>query len=83
MPWTRRERPDGLVEWTRSDDAATIRLRESADGDWVVRFDRLTQAPEGSTYRRETRPTRAAADELVAEWRDSFDVGDEGGNRGE
>lgn len=61
---------DGLVEWTRRDGLATVRVRERADGGFVVRYDRLEQAPEGETYRRERCADRETALELAAAWRD-------------
>ncbi|QCJ47899.1 MULTISPECIES: DUF7543 family protein [Haloprofundus] len=74
MGWTRAETTERLTEWKRADGWATIRLRETGAGRWVVRLDRLEQAPEGRTYRRESVETRDAALELVEEWRETFDA---------
>ena len=74
MSWTRVRADERLSEWERSDGCATIRLRQQSDDRWSVRFDRLYQAPEGATYRRETARTRGAAMELVEEWQSTFDV---------
>ncbi|WP_224447121.1 DUF7543 family protein [Haloprofundus salilacus] len=74
MGWTEAETTDRLTEWERDDGWATIRLRESRAGRWVVRLDRLEQAPDGQTYRRDSAETREAALELVDEWQAAFDV---------
>jgi hypothetical protein len=71
MTW--RERSADPVEWQREDGWATIRLRRQGEG-WLVRLDRLTQAPEGSLYREERRDTRADAERLAADWRETYDV---------
>ncbi|MFB6168035.1 MAG: hypothetical protein ABEJ43_04235 [Haloferacaceae archaeon] len=63
------ESADAVGEWTRSDGLATVRLRERADGSFVVRYDRLEQAAAGRAYRYERLPSREAAAELAAEWR--------------
>lgn len=65
-----------MREWEREDGRATIRLRERADGSWVVRLDRLAQAPEGSLYREERVGTRADADRIVTAWRERYDLAD-------
>jgi hypothetical protein len=82
MGWTERRRgADGsLVEWERADGWATLRRRRRADGTWVVRLDRLTQAPEGSLYREERTETRADADRVVAAWQATYDVAGESGS---
>ncbi|WP_224269521.1 DUF7543 family protein [Haloprofundus salinisoli] len=72
MGWTRTDPTDRLTEWKRDDGWATIRLRETGAGRWVVRLDRLEQAPEGRTYRRESVDTRERARELVEAWRETF-----------
>lgn len=65
---------DGVVaEWVREDGWATIRIRRGRDA-WVVRFDRLTQAPEGSAYREERVARRADAESVAAEWRETHAV---------
>lgn len=79
MAWT-ETRPDAVgsvEEWEREDGWATIRLREQSDGSWVVRLDRLTQAPEGSLYREERVETIAEGEALVSRWREAYDVVDE------
>ena len=48
-----------------------MRLRERADGGFVVRLDVLEQAPEGSVYERETTTDRATATGLAAQFRDT------------
>lgn len=70
--WHESNAREGVTEWERDDGYATIRLRERADGQCVVRFDRLIQAPEGDGYRRETVGSRDAAETLAAEWRDEY-----------
>jgi hypothetical protein len=67
-----------LVEWERSDGRATVRLRQRGDGAWVVRLDRLTQAPEGPLYREKRLDDREAADAVAERWRRLYDVVDGG-----
>jgi hypothetical protein len=75
MEWTRTRDDDGLVEWTREDGHATIRRRRRPDGEWVVRLDRLHQAPEGRGYRRERVADEPAARELVDAWKSDEENG--------
>jgi hypothetical protein len=74
MGWTEAETRDARRLWERDDGWASLSVRESAAGSWVVTLDRLVQAPEGELYRRETRATEAAALDLVADWRAEFDT---------
>lgn len=67
---TRRLADDGVDEWTRRDGLATVRLRERADGGFVVRYDRLEQADDGRAYRRERVTGARRAREVAATWRD-------------
>jgi len=62
--------PDVGTRWEREDGDAVVSVRETATGEWAVTYDRLRQAPEGETYRRETCETEADALALAAEWRD-------------
>ncbi|WP_380674910.1 DUF7543 family protein [Salinigranum sp. GCM10025319] len=73
MGWTERSE-SSVVEWERTDGWATIRLRERADEGWVIRLDRLTQAPEGALFREERVETRADAEDVAAEWREAYDA---------
>ena len=68
MDYERTTDTDELTEWERADGHATIRLRERADGRFAVRYDQLHQADGGRAYAYETVETRAAAEELVANW---------------
>jgi hypothetical protein len=77
MSWERATDTEDLVEWERDDGAATIRLRAHPNGAWVVRLDRMFQAPEGGTYRRERAETRAAGVDLAEAWREEFDSPEE------
>jgi hypothetical protein len=61
------------VEWERSDRYARVALRETATGSWAVTLDRLSQAPEGQYYHRETLPDRERALEQAAAWREEND----------
>lgn len=70
MEWTRSREEADLVEWTRADGYVTIRRRRRADGGWVVRLDRLYQAPEGGGYRRERAADAEAASQLVESWKE-------------
>ncbi|MFW6382628.1 MAG: DUF7543 family protein [Haloferacaceae archaeon] len=76
MEWTRTRDEDTIVEWTRSDGYATVRRRRRPDGEWVVRLDRLYQAPEGSGYRRKRVAGESAAAEVVEAWKAAADEGD-------
>jgi hypothetical protein len=69
MEWE-RTREGSVDEWTRRDGLATVRVRERPDGQVVVRYDRLEQAPEGRAYCRDRCPDRETAERLAAEWRD-------------
>lgn len=77
MSWSRVRDDDGLFEFEREDGYATIRVRRRPDGTWAVRLDRLTQAPEGSTYRQERRDSHEAATTLAEEWCRRYDVDEE------
>jgi len=68
MDWSRTREDDGLVEWTRADGYATLRRRRRPDGTWVIRLDRLYQAPDGSAYRRERVDDEGAAEALIEAW---------------
>jgi len=70
MDYERTTDNESLTEWTRSDGHATIRLRERADGRFAVRYDQLHQADDGRDYAYQSVESRAAAEELVAEWRE-------------
>ena len=71
MEWTQSEERDGFVEWTRADGYATIRRRQRADGEWIVRFDRLHQAPAGGGYHRERAADLDAATEIIESWKET------------
>ncbi|MFC6786204.1 hypothetical protein ACFQFH_09970 [Halobaculum halobium] len=73
MPWKEAETPERYDEWEREDGYATLRVRERRDGSYVVRLDRLEQAPDGRGYRRERVADRERADELIEEWKTAFD----------
>lgn len=77
MGWQPVDDGNAADEWEREDGYATIRIRELTDGGVAVRLDRLAQAPDGSTYRRETVPDRGTAESLAAEWREAFDLPDD------
>lgn len=68
MEYERTTDTEELTEWERDDGHATIRLRERADGRFAVRYDQLHQAESGRAYAYETVESRAAAEDLVAEW---------------
>ena len=76
MPWTPVGTTERYDEWERADGLATLRVRERGDGGYVVRVDRLEQAPDGRAYRRERVGDRAAADALLEEWKREFDLPD-------
>ncbi|RLM59220.1 hypothetical protein DVK02_00225 [Halobellus sp. Atlit-31R] len=74
MEWTRTRDADSLVEWTREDGYVTVRRHRRPDGEWVVRLDRLYQAPEGGGYRRERVADVDAARAVVEAWKDEADA---------
>ena len=82
MDWRETRSDDRVTEWERADGHATVRLRRRPDGRYVVRYDRLFQAPEGPEYRRETVPDREAALELVERWREGDEDDRAGGGTG-
>lgn len=71
MTWKREERTDRLTEWRRADGNATVRIRERANGGFVVRLDRLEQAADGSAYERETAPDRDRAEAIAERFREA------------
>lgn len=69
MSWTQAVDADDRARWERDDGYAAVTVRRTADGQWAVALDRLEQAPDGPTYRRETLAEEAAARDLAAAWR--------------
>jgi len=69
MEWTQSRDDGDLVEWTREDGFATLRRRRRPDGEWVVRLDRLHQAPGGRAYRCERVADESAAVALIDDWK--------------
>ncbi|MFD1570019.1 DUF7543 family protein [Halorubrum laminariae] len=74
MNWTLGREDDVITEWERSDGYATVRVRERADGGFVVRLDIMEQAADESTYERERYDAREAALDRAAEWRTAHDL---------
>jgi len=74
VSWEQTETDENVTEWERSDRTASVRIRERPDGEYVVRVDRLEQAPEGPAYRRETAPDRESAESVAAAMREEFDT---------
>ncbi|ERH13504.1 MAG: hypothetical protein J07HB67_02544 [halophilic archaeon J07HB67] len=72
MSWERAETSTAVTEWERTDRMATVRIRERPDGRFVVRVDRLEQAPEGPAYRRETAADRETAETIATGMREEF-----------
>jgi hypothetical protein len=79
MEWTRSRDEETLVEWTRADGYATVRRRRRPDGEWVVRLDRLHQAPEGRAYRFERVADESAAVALLEAWKTEGEDGTDDG----
>ncbi len=75
MKFERTTDTDRLTEWTSADGNTTIRLRERAGGDFAVRYDRLYQADGGRGYAFERVETRAEAEALAADWRETPPTG--------
>ena len=73
MEWTQSRDDDGLVEWTREDGYATLRRRRRPDGEWIVRLDRLHQAPDGRAYRHERVTSESAAVAVIDGWKSASD----------
>ena len=53
---------------------ATVRIRERADGTFVVRLDRLEQASDGPAYERTVADDRADAETIAERFRDESSV---------
>ena len=70
MSWSLGRDDDAITEWERADGYATVRVRERADGGFVVRLDVMEQAADASTYERERFADREAALDRAAEWRE-------------
>jgi hypothetical protein len=81
MDWHVVEDGAARIEWERRDRFVRVVCRETTGGEWAVTLDALEQAPEGQDYARETHPTREAAEERAAAWREAYRGGtvDEGG----
>jgi hypothetical protein len=74
VPWESTEPVDDVTEWQRADGNATVRIRERPDGRFVIRLDRLKQAPDGPAYQHRTAENREEAEEIAAELRSNFDT---------
>lgn len=70
MCWSLGRDDETITEWERADGYATVRVRERADGGFVVRLDVMEQAADASAYERERFPDREAALDRAAEWRE-------------
>ncbi|WP_144799854.1 DUF7543 family protein [Halorubrum depositum] len=70
MNWSLGREDDTITEWERSDGYATVRVRERADGGFVVRLDVMEQAADASAYERERFDDRETALDRAAEWRE-------------
>ena len=69
MSWSCTRDDETVTEWERADGYATVRLRERADGDYVVRLDVMEQAADERTYARRTFDDREAAEAQTTAWR--------------
>jgi len=76
MPWSLGRDDDVITEWERSDDYATVRVRERSGGGFVARLDVMEQAEDDSAYERERFDDREAAFDRAAAWREARDVDD-------
>jgi hypothetical protein len=76
MSWSLGREDETITEWERSDGYATVRLRERADGGFVVRLDVMEQAADASAYERERFGDREAALDRAAEWREERTLAD-------
>jgi hypothetical protein len=76
MGWSLGREDEAITEWERADGYATVRLRERADGGFVVRLDVMEQAADESVYERERFDDREAALDRAAAWRDERTVED-------
>jgi hypothetical protein len=74
MSWSLGREDEAITEWERSDGYATVRLRERADGGFVVRLDVMEQAADASAYERERFDDREAALDRAAAWREERTV---------
>ncbi|OYR54935.1 hypothetical protein DJ73_03645 [Halorubrum sp. Ea1] len=76
MSWSLGREDEAITEWERSDSYATVRVRERADGGFVVRLDVMEQAVDESAYERERFDDREAALDRAAEWREERTIED-------
>jgi len=76
MSWTLSREDEAIAEWERADGYATVRVRERADGGFVVRLDVMEQAADASAYERERFADREAALDRAAEWREERAIED-------
>jgi hypothetical protein len=76
MSWSLGREDDTITEWERSDGYATVRVRERADGGFVVRLDVMEQAADASAYERERFDDREAALDRAAAWREERTIED-------
>ena len=74
MSWTLERDSEGVTEWERSDDYATIRKRERGDEGYIVRLDVMEQAEDERRYERESFSSESDADALVEEWQADYDL---------
>jgi sugar/nucleoside kinase (ribokinase family) len=72
--WSRHRDEGELVEWSRRDGYATVRMRRRPDGCWAVRLDLLKQAPDGPGYEQTVVDDRGAAAQCAAAMRASATV---------
>lgn len=70
MEWQEVESRVGR-RWERADGYAVVSLRETADGEWAVTYDRLEQADDGRAYDRTTVESKDEALSLAASYRES------------
>jgi len=76
MSWSLGREDDTITEWERVDGYATVRVRERADGGFVVRLDVMEQAADASAYERERFDDREVALDRAAEWREERAIED-------
>ncbi|MFC7228227.1 hypothetical protein N0B31_12500 [Salinirubellus salinus] len=79
MEWHVVDDGEERIEWERRDRFVRVVCRATTSGEWAVTLDALEQAPEGQDYARETHPTREAAEERAAAWREAYAGEDEDG----
>ncbi|MCL9817597.1 DUF7543 family protein [Natronocalculus amylovorans] len=72
MSWDHTMATETIDEWARSDGYVTIRKRKRTDGKFVLRLDKLEQAPGGRSYEQTIASDEEAADRICQSWQTKY-----------